>query len=222
MSSATPSVSEPSPEEKRALLAHRLRAKGRPTHPRILCVHRLFEAQVERTPEAVALEFEGQRLSCRALNARANRLAHHLRALGVGPEVLVGLCLDRSPEMVVGLLGILKAGGAYVPLDPAYPEGRLALMLEDSRAPVLVTEQRLREALPTGGAAVVGIDSDREGIDQRSAENPAGGAAAGNLAYVIYTSGSTGRPKGVGVSHGALSNFLQAMRPLLGMTGRDA
>ena len=109
-------------------------------YPRMPCIHQLFEAQVERTPDAVAVVFEDQQLTYRELNPRANQLAHHLRALGVGPEVLVGICMERSLEMVIGLLGILKAGGAYVPLDPAYPQERLAFMLEDAQAPVLLTQ----------------------------------------------------------------------------------
>jgi amino acid adenylation domain-containing protein len=222
VSQALDRTSKLSPEEKRALLARLLREKGTAPRPADACVHRLFEAQVARTPEATALACEGRTLSYHELNARANRLAHHLRALGVGREVHVGLCVDRSPEMVVGLLGILKAGGAYVPLDPAYPKGRLALMLEDAGAPVLLTEQRLREALPAGGARVVCLDSDGEGLDRRDEDNPAGDAAAGDLAYVIYTSGSTGRPKGVQVTHGALVSFLLAMRKLLAITPHDA
>ncbi|HEX8202153.1 MAG TPA: amino acid adenylation domain-containing protein, partial [Isosphaeraceae bacterium] len=221
MSQAIDRTADLSAQEKRALLARLLREKAA-VRAAEACVHRLFEAQEARTPEAVALAFEGRALTYRALNARANRLAHHLRGLGVGPETLVGVCLDRSPEMVVALLGILKAGGAYVPLDPAYPPERLAFMLEDSRAPVLLTERHLRAVLPAAGAEVVCLDSDAPGIDGQPEDNPAGGAAADHVAYVIYTSGSTGTPKGVEVPHAALGNFLQAMRTLLGVTARDA
>src|SRR4051794_22328522 len=132
MSSVASTNTEHAPEERPA---RRARGPAGRRHPGGRCVHRLFEAQAARTPEAPALSCQGRTLSYRELNVRANRLAHHLRALGVGPEVLVGLCLDRSPELLVGLLGVLKAGGAYVPLDPAYPRGRLEFLLEDSRVP---------------------------------------------------------------------------------------
>jgi amino acid adenylation domain-containing protein len=181
-------------------------------YPEDRCIHELFEAQAEKTPEAVAVVFEGQQLTYRELNARANQLAHYLRKRGVGPEVLVGLCLERSLEMVVGLLGVLKAGGAYVPLDPAYPRERLAFMLEDAKVPVLLTQQKLLESLPGPNAEVVCLDSDWAEIAQESEQEPVGGASAQNLAYVIYTSGSTGRPKGVQVLHGGVVNILDSMR----------
>ena len=165
------------------------------------CIHQLFEAQVERTPEAVAVVFENRRLTYRALNRRANQLAHYLRALGVGPGVLVGLCVERSLEMVVGILGILKAGGAYVPLDLAYPNERLCFLLEDTQLPVLLTQQRLVESLPEQRAHVILLDTDWEAFAGESGENPTGRVRPDNLAYVIYTSGSTGRPKGVPVTH---------------------
>lgn len=170
-------------------------------YPRNMCIHQIFEAQVERTPDAVAVLCEGAQLTYRELNQRANQLAHHLQRLGVGPEVLVGLCVERSLEMVVGLLGILKAGGAYVPLDPAYPKERLAFMLEDTQIPVLAMQERLQESLPKHGAKVVYLDTAWEAIAQESASNPIGEVTAGNLVYVIYTSGSTGKPKGVLVTH---------------------
>ena len=170
-------------------------------YPAERCVHELFEAQVERTPEAEALVFGEQRLSYRALNDKANHLAHHLRSLGVGPEALVGLCVERSVEMVVGMLGILKAGGAYVPLDPSYPRERLAFMLEDAGASVLLTQERLLDSLPEHGARRLCLDTGWEAISRESAENPRRAAGPGNLAYVIYTSGSTGKPKGVAIEH---------------------
>lgn len=171
-------------------------------------IHQLFEAQVERTPDAAAVAFEGRTLSYRELNARANQLARHLKELGVEKEVLVGLCVERSPEMVIGLLGILKAGGAYVPLDPAYPSDRIAFMLEDSGVHFLVTNERLRATLPTNGAKVVCLDSDSETIAGRGSENLVNGVEAGNLAYVIYTSGSTGKPKGSMLEHRGVCNLI--------------
>jgi amino acid adenylation domain-containing protein len=185
------------------------------------CVHQMFEAQVERTPDAVAVVFEDGQLTYRELHQRANQLAHHLRSLGVGPEVLVGLCVEPSLDMLVGLLGILKAGAAYVPLDPAYPKERLAFMLEDSQATVLVTQQRLLAGFPQHRAQVVCLDMDRETVAAKDRGNPVSGVTGGNLAYVIYTSGSTGKPKGVLIPHRAVVNFLQAMRQQPGLTSED-
>jgi surfactin family lipopeptide synthetase C len=179
----------------------------RQEYPRDACIHQLFEAQAERTPEATAVMFERERLSYRELNAKANRLAHHLRASGIGPESLVGICMDRSLEMVVGIIAILKAGGAYVPLDPAYPKERLAVMLEDARPSVLLTQRRRLDSLPAHTARVICVDSDWELIERHSADNPDAQAAPENLAYVIYTSGSTGTPKGVMIEHRSVVNF---------------
>ncbi len=173
--------------------------------PKDLCIHQLFEAQVGRTPDAVAVVLEDQQLTYEELNRRTNQLANHLRVLGVGPEVPVGICLKHSLEMVVGLLGILKAGGAYVPLDPAYPKERLAFMLEDAEVPVLLTQEPLLAGLPEHNAKVVCLDSDWEAIAQESTENPLCLTMPENLAYVIYTSGSTGQPKGVLVSHASIA-----------------
>jgi amino acid adenylation domain-containing protein len=221
MSNVLKKSSALSAEDKRVLLARLLREKGNPSRAADPLVHRAFEAQAERTPEAIALAFEDRQLTYRELNARANRLAHRLRALGVGPDVLVGLCVERSVEMVVGLLGILKAGGAYVPLDPAYPDNRLAFMLDDARVGLLLTQQSLREDFPADGPRVLCLDSEWEGLAEESEANPAGGAAGANLAYVIYTSGSTGKPKGVQVPHAALANFLQSMRQSLAVAEHD-
>ncbi|MBD1896805.1 non-ribosomal peptide synthetase [Coleofasciculus sp. FACHB-129] len=167
----------------------------------IQSIHQLFEQQVQKTPDAVAVIFDNQQLTYTELNSRANQLAHHLQKLGVKPEVLVGICMERSLEMVIGLLGILKAGGAYVPLDPKYPQERLAFMLEDTQASVLLTQQQLIESLPKHNAKVVSLDSDWDMIAQSNPENPATQVSADNLAYIIYTSGSTGKPKGVAIAH---------------------
>ncbi len=165
------------------------------------CIYQLFEKQVEKTPDAVAVVFENQQLTYVQLNQRANQLAHHLLSLGVGPDVLVGIYVERSIEMVVGLLGILKAGGAYVPLDPNYPQDRLSYMLADSGVEVLLSQQELLSSLPSHTARVVCLDTDWGAIEQHSHENIEVGVRSDNLAYVIYTSGSTGVPKGVLVEH---------------------
>lgn len=178
-------------------------------YPDDACIHQLFEVQSERIPDAIALVFEDQQLTYQEINQRANQLAYYLRGLGIGAEMLVGLCVERSMEMAVGLLGILKAGGAYLPLDPAYPKERLALMIEDARVPVLLTHQPLLEQLPKQVAKVVCLDADWEVIAKESETNPVSGTTPDNLAYVIYTSGSTGRPKGVCMAHRPLSNLLE-------------
>jgi len=170
------------------------------------CIHHLFETQVERTPDAVAVVFNNERLTYRQLNQRANQLAHYLKKLGVKPEFLVGICMERSLEMIVGLLGILKAGGAYVPLDPAYPKERLTFMVENAQVSVLLTQNKLVAELPASGARLVCLDADWEVISQESEENPIGGSEPENLAYALYTSGSTGQPKGVMVAHRSLVN----------------
>lgn len=215
-------------------------AAGFPKDSRI---HELFEAQVERTPDAVAVEFEGKSLTYRELNARANQIAHYLRGLGVGAEELVGICAERSFEMVIGLLGILKSGAAYVPLDPDYPKERLAFMVEDARISVLLTEERLiedrrsrpvlreAEGIEDSGdppfsvfdphVRLVCLDRDWQTIAQKSAENPGRAADADNLAYVIYTSGSTGKPKGIQVSHQSIVNCIHSIRPHVGLTESD-
>jgi amino acid adenylation domain-containing protein len=189
--------------------------------PDATTVHRLIEAQAARSPDAVAVLAAGRGLTYRRLNARANRLAHHLRRLGVGPEVLVGLYTHRGADTVVGLLAVLKAGGAYVPLDPAFPRQRLAYMVGDARAAVLLTERRLAGSLPEHAARVVCIDGDWD-APGLSEDNPAGGAAGDNLVYVLYTSGSTGNPKGVEVTHRALVNLLLSMKERPGLGPEDA
>ena len=188
----------------------------------IALVHEQFESQVARTPEEIAITFGAEQLTYAELNARANQLAHFLRRLGVGPDVLVGLLTERSLEMVIGLLGILKAGGAYLPLDPSYPRARIAFMLEDSEVPVLLTQQNLARDLPAHRAEVSCLDSEWQSrIAGESTENLIGSSVEQHLAYTIYTSGSTGRPKGVQISHRALLNFLTSMRQAPGITARD-
>ncbi len=174
-----------------------------------VCIHHLFEAQVERVPHRVAVVCEDLQLTYEQLNRRANQLAHHLQFLGVGPEVMVGLCVDRSLEMVIGILGILKAGGAYVPLDPTYPQERLAFMLSDSQVSVVVTQQQWVESLPAQ-ARLLCLDTDWEAIERQEDENPVNSVSADNLAYVIYTSGSTGTPKGVLVNHEHIGRLFAA------------
>ena len=176
--------------------------------PQGQAMHQWFEAQAARAPERTALVCEGATLTYAELNGRANRLAHHLRAQGVGPDVLVGICVERSPEMVVGLLAILKAGGAYVPLDPAYPRQRLAYMLEDAAPALLLTQRHLLEQLPASAATVFCLDRDADQLDAYGADNPACVTLPEHLAYVIYTSGSTGQPKGIGIGHRSASAFI--------------
>jgi amino acid adenylation domain-containing protein/FkbH-like protein/non-ribosomal peptide synthase protein (TIGR01720 family) len=170
-------------------------------YPDLTCPHQCFEAQVLRTPHAVALVHADHQLTYGTLNRRANQLAHYLRQHGVGPEVRVGICMERTPEMVVGLLAILKAGGAYVPLDPSYPQERLAFMLADAQVRVLLSHSHLSGRLPTSGSELICVDSDWPRIAQGPTHNPPPGVRPSNLAYTIYTSGSTGRPKGTGVAH---------------------
>jgi microcystin synthetase protein McyA len=192
-------------ETRRQLVEWNDTARDYPTGERL---HELFEAQAERTPDASALVHENERLTYAELNARANRLAHRLMSLGVGPESLVGVFVGRSAGMVVVLLGILKAGAAYVPLDPEYPQGRLRFMLADARVRVVVTESHLVERLPEHDAQVVRLD-DHAAFDEESVENPRAGVTAANLAYVIYTSGSTGVPKGVAIQHHSAAAMLR-------------
>ena len=194
----------------------RLRAKliG-PTvaHPLDRCIHELFEQQVEQTPENIALVFENQSLTYAQLNAHANQLAHYLRRLGAGPDTKIGICLDRSLEMIVAVLGILKAGAAYVPLDPAYPQDRLAYMSEDAGVAMLVS----KASLASHAARVIDLDLDRDLISREHDTNPIPVSTPDNLAYVIYTSGSTGSPKGVMVAHRSLVNYVLSMIPAIGL-----
>ena len=180
-------------------------------YPLDQCIHQRFEEQVEKTPNNIAVVFEDQQLTYAELNARANQLAHYLQQLGVEPEVLVGLCMERSLEAIVGLLGILKAGGAYLPIDPALPVEGLAFRLEDAQVPVLLTQQRLLDALPTHAAQVICLDRDWDTIAQERNENLPNKATSENLVYVLFTSGSTGKPKGVAIEHRQLLNYTYAI-----------
>ena len=175
-------------------------------YPNDLCAHELFEAEARRAPDAVAVVCEDQHLTYGELNRRANQLAHYLQWRGVGPETLVGICMGRSPEMIVAVLAIWKSGGAFLPLDPAYPHDRLKLLQEDARPAILLTEERWLERTPTTPARRVLVDAEARSIARESEDNVTSAATPDNLAYMMYTSGSTGRPKGVMVAHRGLSN----------------
>ncbi|MGB7951165.1 MAG: amino acid adenylation domain-containing protein [Candidatus Binatia bacterium] len=190
-------------------------------YPRNKCIHELFEEQVKRTPEAVAVVFDGEELKYRELNRRANQVARYLIKLGARPETLVAICMERSLEMIVGILGILKAGAAYVPQDPCFPNERLAYMWDDTRVTVLLSQEHLAETLPPFAGSVVCIDRDWEPISRESDADIKSGATPENLAYVIYTSGSTGRPKGVQIPHSNVINALTHVRAALGFTQKD-
>ncbi|GBD54546.1 non-ribosomal peptide synthetase [Microcystis aeruginosa NIES-298] len=177
-------------------------------YPEYKCIHQLFEEQVKRTPDAVAVVCSQQQLTYNELNCRANQLAHYLQKLGVKPEELVGICLERSLDMIVGLLAILKVGGAYVPIDPDYPQERISFMLQDSQVKIILTCESLQNSLPNHQAIVICLDKDWPQINQTSQENLNSTVSADNLAYVIYTSGSTGIPKGVIVTHQAVNRLV--------------
>ncbi len=178
-------------------------------HGSVTSVHQLFEAQVEKTPDTTAVVFGSDGVTYRELNSRANRLANYLIEQGVGPDVMVGLAVERSVEMIVGVLGILKAGGCYVPLDPEYPRERLKSMLEDVKLRILVTVEKMVDAFPPHGAKIVLLDADRELIDRSNDENPNVFLHDDNLFYTVFTSGSTGRPKGVASPHRQVTNLVQ-------------
>lgn len=173
------------------------------------CAHEAFETKVNARPDEVAVIHGSEQVTYRELNSRANQLAHHLRELGIGPEKLVGICLERSVDLLVGILAVAKTGGAYIPLDPSYPVERLAFMLQDSGAPVLVTNEGLREKFVRCETQIVLVDHDRGAIELQSTQNLTSAVTTGNLAYVIYTSGSTGKPKGVAITHASLMNLVQ-------------
>jgi non-ribosomal peptide synthetase component F len=179
--------------------------------PKATCIHELIEQRATESPDTVALICRDCQLTFAQLNARATHVASHLRKLGVGPETLVGICVERSLEMVIGLLGILKSGGAYVPLDPTYPKERLGLMIEDSKPLVLITQSLLLDLLPQTGSRIVCLDNFECGADPRGDDHASRITHHASLAYVIYTSGSTGKPKGVMVEHANVLNFFTAM-----------
>ena len=185
------------------------------------CLHHLFQHQAELSPAAPALVFGEEQLSYQELNRRANQLAHYLQKRGVGLESRVGLYLERSPEMLVAILGVLKAGAAYVPLDPAYPKDRIAFIVEDAQLQLLLTQERLIEQLPTTSVQAIRVDAEWPSIASESADNPGLEVTPRNLAYVLYTSGSTGKPKGVQIEHGNVVNFLCSMRREPGLTADD-
>jgi amino acid adenylation domain-containing protein/non-ribosomal peptide synthase protein (TIGR01720 family) len=207
-------------EEQRHLLVSLNRTEvDTPEHTKT--VPELFEAQVRRTPSRTAVVFADQHLSYQGLNRRANQLAHLLRAQGVGPGVLVGLCMERSLEMVIALLGIQKAGGGYVPLDPAYPAERLAFMLGDAEVSVLITQTHLRRVLPATPVPVLCLDGHEDATASCQTTDPVCVSDPGDLAYVLYTSGSTGKPKGVQITQRALVNFLISMAERPGLSAQD-
>ncbi len=204
-----------------------------------MCLHRLFESQVEKSPDAVAVVFEDQAITYGELNRKANRLAHYLQLLGIGPDTIVGICVERSIEMILGILAVLKAGGAYLPMDPVYPADRLAFMMQDAGVPVLLTQSHLVNRLPTLTSRILYLDQNWEAIareligfeslekpirpltrssnsqtfelsEEQLDQNPESSVTAGNMAYVIYTSGSTGRSKGVMIQHYGICNLVAA------------
>jgi non-ribosomal peptide synthetase component F len=168
-------------------------------YPKDKCIHQLFEEQVEKTPDNIAVVFEGTELTYRELNNKSNQLGHYLQTKGIKPDSLVGICVDRSLEMIVGLLGILKSGGAYVPIDPTYPEERISYMLEDADCEIVLSQEHLK--LPKTNSKIVYLDADWRKIEKETSVNVKSEVKSNNLAYVIYTSGSTGRPKGTLIEH---------------------
>ncbi len=190
-------------------------------YPREKCIHQLFEEQVEHTPEAIAVVFEDQQLTYQELNTRANQLAHYLHSFGVGPDVLVGICMERSLEMVISLLGILKAGGAYVPLDPSYPSERLNFMVDEIRAPVIITRRSFASRLPVSSTRLVNLDDEWSLIEKQEDRPLQTVVSPDHLAYVIYTSGTTGKPKGVMNTHRGIVNQLVWTQVEYGLTAAD-
>lgn len=204
--------------EQRQLMAFNA---TRQAYPHDCCLHELVEFQVERTPDAIALCFEQQQVTYRQLNDRANALAYYLQTQGVGPEILVGVCMERSIELVVSLLATLKAGGAYVPLDPGYPRERLTFLVQDAQMLLLLTQERLRTRLPEQTGRVIAVDGEWDALAQESTSNPVSGVKPTHLAYLIYTSGSTGKPKGAMNSHRAICNRLLWMQDAYRLQSAD-
>ncbi|MEE3716401.1 amino acid adenylation domain-containing protein [Tumidithrix elongata RA019] len=212
------------PSSERAVLAQWNQTEA--PFPQDLCIHQLIEAQVERTPDAIAIVYENRQLTYGELDWKANQLAHYLSSLGVKKETLVGIFCERSLDAIVGILGILKAGGAYVPLDPDYPQERLEYMLEDSQISVLLTQESLKSNLSTCSVRIVCLDHDWESIQAASSElsasqPPSTDVTPNNLSYIIYTSGSTGKPKGVQIEHRSVVNLLNAIRNQQCLTAED-
>ena len=189
--------------------------------PHKKCIHELFKSQVVLNPDKLAVVFNEEKLTYRELNRRSNLLANYLKSIGVGPEVVVGFCLDRSIDLVVSILGIMKARGAYLPLDPSFPEDRLAYLLSDSKISILITNQDLQKKLPGDGVKVIDLGVDWEVISQYSAKKPDHEVSLNNLAYVIYTSGSTGLPKGTLIDHIGLSNVAFSQQTIFGLRTDD-
>ena len=215
--SELPLLSEP---EREQLLVEWNRTEA--AYPEGMCLHDQFEVQAQSTPDRVALVFGGAQLTYRELNARASQLARHLKELGVGPDVLVGICMERSLELMVGLLGIFKAGGAYVPLDPEYPQERLQVIIADARLSVLLTQDRLIDRLDHLNVPILSIDGDWLAIQRQPPSGELPRVDPDNLAYVTFTSGSTGRPKGVQIRHRAVVNFIETIRRTPGLHEDDA
>lgn len=190
-------------------------------YPKDRCVHQLFEERAKESPGAIALVYKDQRFTYRELDEKANRLASHLRKLAVGPDVLVGICMERCPDMIVSVLGILKAGGAYVPLDPAYPQKRLASMLGEVKVEVLLTHEPLADRIPQTSAKVLFLDRDADAIARESAELPTSNVTVQNMVYVIFTSGSTGKPKAAAVHHRGWTNLMHWFVSEFNITAQD-
>jgi len=190
-------------------------------YPQIVALHQLFEAQVERTPDAIALISERQTLTYQQLNQQANQLAHYLHRQGVVPDTVVGLFLERSPDMVVAMLGILKAGGAYLPLDPDHPAERTASILTEAEVSLILSSSHFSDQLPQQNGQVIYLDSDQETISHCPATNLGCEIHPEHLAYVIYTSGSTGKPKGVMIPHAGICNQLYWRQSTFPLTPSD-
>lgn len=185
------------------------------------CIHLCLDSQSELTPNAIALKFQDQTLTYRELNLKANQLANFLKGKGVGPEVKVGICAERSLEIVIAILGVLKAGGVYVPLDPSYPQDRLSFILEETQVPLLLTQSHLIDKVPRHSAKIVCLDQDQSMIAVESEDSPLLSVTDQNLAYIMYTSGSTGRPKGVQITHANIWHYIWAVGKVLEVTARD-